>query len=277
MKKMRPLAVFRRYKEALMSLDKKDFPLKRILPAGLVVLDLIGSNKRRITSRGLTNRLSELYGTQDLMFYLHIHQANKIVHALVGIAIAVFFAVITGSRKPIFAVFALGLVMMLYFLPDYELNRKILERRRQIQMEFPDFINKITLLISAGMTVPRAWEKVARDHKKSSPLYLELNRSVIEIEAGKSLFRAYEDFARRCRTPEINKFVTVILQNMRKGNDELITVLSVQAAESWEIRKHAARRLGEEASTKLLFPLILMFIAILIIVATPAVLAMKGL
>ena len=125
--------------------------------------------------------------------------------------------------------------------------------------------------------MPRAWEKVARENKKNTYLYRELRRSLIEIEAGKTHFRSYEDFARRCRTPEINKFVTVVLQNMRKGNDELVAVLTVQAAECWEMRKHAARRLGEEASTKLLFPLILMFIAILIIVGTPAVLAMKGL
>ena len=42
------------------------------------------------------------------------------------------------------------------------------------------------------------------------------------------------------------------------------------------MRKNAAKRLGEEASTKLLFPMMLMFIAILLIVAMPAVLAMRG-
>jgi tight adherence protein C len=43
------------------------------------------------------------------------------------------------------------------------------------------------------------------------------------------------------------------------------------------MRKNAAKRIGEEASTKLLLPMMLMFIAILLIVALPAVLAMRGL
>jgi len=43
------------------------------------------------------------------------------------------------------------------------------------------------------------------------------------------------------------------------------------------MRKHAAKRLGEEASTKMLFPMMLMFIAVILIVATPAVLTLTGL
>jgi len=265
----------KKYKELLLPLDAKEFPYKKYLPVGLLVLDLLGYNGK-LFNRSITGNLSELYGTHNLRFYLRIHQANKIVHALVGLLVTVFFGIIVNSIDDIFVIFSLGLVGGLYLLPDYELKQKIKKRRREIQMEFPDFLNKITLLISAGMTVPRAWDKVVTESRTSTQLYKELYRSLADIRAGNPLSQAYEDLARRCRMPEINKFVTAILQNMRKGNTELAAVLSVQAAECWEMRKHLARRLGEEASTKLLFPLILMFAAILIIVAAPAVLAMKG-
>lgn len=74
----------------------------------------------------------------------------------------------------------------------------------------------------------------------------------------------------------ISRFITVILQNMRKGNAEMVAVLRLQANECWDLRKHTAKRLGEEASTKLLLPLMLMFLAILIIVGTPALLALNN-
>jgi tight adherence protein C len=48
------------------------------------------------------------------------------------------------------------------------------------------------------------------------------------------------------------------------------------ANECWETRKNITRKLGEEASTKMILPLMLMFGAILLIVATPAVLALQG-
>ena len=42
--------------------------------------------------------------------------------------------------------------------------------------------------------------------------------------------------------------------------------------EAFEQRKHQARRLGEEASTKLLLPLFLMLGVVMIMVAVPAML-----
>lgn len=266
-----------KYGESLRLLDRQDYPLKRYLPAGLLFLDLLGSGESRLLRRSTVNKLTELHGRQNLKFYLRIHQANKMVHAVLGFLITVFFGLIIRQIEAAFVCFGLALVSGLYLLPDYELDRRFRKRRRQIQREFPDFLNKITLLIGAGMTVPRAWERVAREDKDNSYLYGELKRSLAEIQGGVPLFQAYEEFAKRCGLSEINKFIAIILQNMRKGNAELSAVLASQAAECWEMRKHAARRLGEEASTKLLFPLILMFIAILIIVATPAIMAIKGL
>ena len=85
-----------------------------------------------------------------------------------------------------------------------------------------------------------------------------------------------ENFAHRCKVTEITKFVSVIEQNLRKGNNELVTVLKFQVNDCWQMRKNIAKRLGEEASTKMLFPLMLMFLAIVLIVATPAIMAMRG-
>ena len=42
------------------------------------------------------------------------------------------------------------------------------------------------------------------------------------------------------------------------------------------MRKNAARQLGEEASTKILIPLMIMFLGIVLIVSTPAVLSMTS-
>jgi len=42
---------------------------------------------------------------------------------------------------------------------DRELSGKVNRRRLSIQLDFPDFLNKVILLVNAGMTVSRAWEK----------------------------------------------------------------------------------------------------------------------
>jgi tight adherence protein C len=162
------------------------------------------------------------------------------------------------------------------YLPDRELMNKVKKRRAAIQKDFPDFINKLALLINAGLTVQKAWEKAALCPSRNSPLYKELNTAVLDIKAGKPEHRAYEEFAKRCRTPEITRFVSVMLQNIRKGNSELVPILRVFSAECWEMRKNNARRYGEEASTRMLLPMMLMFLAVLLIVGMPAVLSLRG-
>jgi len=68
----------------------------------------------------------------------------------------------------------------------------------------------------------------------------------------------------------------VLLQNVRKGNAELVSILRVHANECWEMRKNAAKKLGEEASSKMLLPMAIMLVSILMIVAAPAMLALQG-
>jgi tight adherence protein C len=84
----------------------------------------------------------------------------------------------------------------------------------------------------------------------------------------------YEDFARRCRTIEVSRFVSIIIQNIKKGNDELALILRVISNESLNTRKNIAKKLGEEASAKMIIPMMIMFLAIILIVSTPAVLSL---
>jgi tight adherence protein C len=138
-------------------------------------------------------------------------------------------------------------------------------------------VSKLVLLVNAGMTLNRAWEKICVETKKKTPLYLELKTTYLQIQGGKSESEAYEEFARRCRVREITKFVTLIIQNLKKGSDDMVPLLRLQAEECWELRKMRARQLGEEASTKLILPMMIMFIGILIIVVLPAVLQLNSL
>lgn len=177
----------------------------------------------------------------------------------------------------IFLLFGVGILILLLILLDQDISRKIKKRRESIQMDFPDFLNKFILLVNAGLSISRVWGKISEESEKKTPLYMELALTLGEIKSGRPEIKAYEDFALRCRVMEVTKFVSVIEQSLRKGNKELVTVLRLQAGECWQMRKNTVKRLGEEASTKMLLPLMLMFIAIVLIVATPAIIALQGL
>lgn len=70
-------------------------------------------------------------------------------------------------------------------------------------------------------------------------------------------------------------FVTAVLINQRRGGDTFVLAMQDVGRQLWEKRKAVARRRGEEASTKLVFPMMLMFLVILAVVGAPALLMMK--
>lgn len=241
--------------------------IKRFLPVGFFILDRIGYKYSFRYDRKLFLKFSEIYGAKEASFYLKAHMGCKIVFLILAV-----FIVMVLNRGIIFSI---SFIAAILFVHDIELDKRVKKRRMSILKDFPDFVNKLALLINAGLTVRRAWEKIAEDRKNSSDFYREAALVMSEIKAGKPEIKAYEDFAKRCRVSEVARFVTVILQNIRKGNAELVYILRVISNECWEMRKNAAKRLGEEAAAKMVLPLMLMFIAILIILATPAILTIS--
>lgn len=66
------------------------------------------------------------------------------------------------------------------------------------------------------------------------------------------------------------KLGMLLSQNLRKGTKGLSQILQKEAAIAFEERKGIAKRLGEEAGTKLLGPMFLMLGIVLIIIIVPA-------
>lgn len=249
--------------------------MNSLLPMGLYLMDAFKYSFNTSYDRKLLAPITELYGHKQAISLLKAHWGGKI--SLMLAAVLFTLAIGTAVRPDAgYAIFGVSLPISIAIFHDRDLFEKVKKRRFTIQLDFPDFVNKLTLLVNAGMTVTKAWEKIASDSAKCTPLYQELYSAVLQIKSGVPEHKAYEEFSKKCHVAVITRFVSVILQNIRKGNAELVPILRVFANECWELRKSAARRLGEEASTKLLLPMTLMFIAILLIVGMPAVLALKN-
>lgn len=165
--------------------------------------------------------------------------------------------------------------ILLGFLKDKELDNKIEERKQQLRFEFPEFVNKLVLLVNAGMTINRAWEKIAIENKKNTPLYNEIRKAYINMKNGKTDIYAIEQFGRNCNVKEIVKFSSILTANIRKGGAEMVPILIQQADESWALRKAAAQEIGAKAGVKMMLPMVMLLLAMILVVGTPAVMMMN--
>jgi len=108
-----------------------------------------------------------------------------------------------------------------------------------------------------------------------TPLYEELAHTVQMLENGATDETALDWLSVRCNTPQMRRFTSVILQNSKRGGSDVVGALQEIGREQWSERKEAAKRVSEEADTKLLFPMILMLASVILMTVAPAVMAIQ--
>jgi len=156
-----------------------------------------------------------------------------------------------------------------------ELSDKVNKRRQTIVMELPELLSKLLLMVNAGENVMRALTRAVEQKQGSeNPLYLELKAAIERIKQGDSMSIALEEMGRRCAVPEVKMFATTLLINARRGGDAFVPALRELTRQMWERRKALARILGEQASTRLAFPLTVVFFLIMVLVGAPTILMM---
>lgn len=150
-----------------------------------------------------------------------------------------------------------------------------IKRREQMLMDYPGLIMKFTLLVQAGLTARKAFQKIALDYGKREDgskraAYEEIRIACYEMDSGISEAEAYRRFGERCGQVKYKTLSTLLIQNLQKGSRYLSDLLEKEAVEAWEERKRKARVLGEAAATKLLLPMILMLLVVMAVIMLPA-------
>ena len=161
-----------------------------------------------------------------------------------------------------------------------EQNAQI-KRREQMLMDYPGLIMKFTLLVQAGLTARKAFQKIALDYGKREAgkkreAYEEIRVACYEMDSGISEAEAYRRFGERCGQVKYKTLSTLLIQNLQKGSRYLADLLEKESVEAWEERKRKARVLGDTAATKLLLPMVLMLLVVMAVIMLPACLSFYG-
>lgn len=268
---------FESYVNECKSLDKELYPFKDIMSIGLYHTDKIGVENFKEKNRNLYEKMVAIYGL-EVEEYFRLHIANKIILGIIAIN-AVYFVVFANGSINLFMIL-LGPIAAVgtFFFADSLQEEQFRKRSKAIKYDFPEFLTKLTLLINAGLTLERAWEKILDDSKGStSPLIGEMQKTFNDMKNNIPRTKCLNDLSRRCKVKEISKFTSVLLQNMSKGSSDMVFMLQQLSDECWDERKNMAKQKGEEASTKLLFPMMLMLLTVFAIVLIPAMMQMFSL
>ncbi len=148
-----------------------------------------------------------------------------------------------------------------------------------IEMDYPDVVEQLALLLGAGMTIRQAWNRIAtrysdkrqKNQVSEKPVFekiVQMNRRLVEGESESS---AYQMFADEIGLMSYQRLIRSLLRNMEKGSTEMYVFLDQESHRAYEQRIHYAKKLGEEASTRMLLPLMLMMFVVMAIAMLPAI------
>ncbi len=164
---------------------------------------------------------------------------------------------------------------------------RLKKRTARLEFEYPQMVDQFAVLLESGMTIRKAWERILlrgrlaegrkaekrkrKKKKQEGAAYLEeMWITYREIREGCGEKEAYERFGSRIGLMEYKRFSSILTQNLSKGTRDVRELLKKESVEALETRKMHARKLGEEAGTKMLFPMLAMLMLILLILLMPA-------
>lgn len=156
------------------------------------------------------------------------------------------------------------------------------KRERELLLDYADVVSKLMVLTGAGLTTRNAWERMVCDYEAAlagkktlpRPAYEEMRWACARMKNGLSEGEAYREFGRRCKVQCYLKLSSLLEQNRKAGTKNLRAMFETEMADALEQRKNLARRLGEEAGTRLLMPLFLMLGIVMVMIMVPAMMSM---
>lgn len=266
----------RKYGE-LVRLQTYPFRMKMLLPASCYVIDQFQLLEKfpDFTSK-IHHKCMSLYGRSVSSHGSKWFIAELISVGMICLFIATILAILAGEDSSLLAlgaVTAIGVPAVMV----RDLDNQIRKKQQRMILELPEFLSTIVLLVNAGETVNRAWIRCvqAKPNMSDSPLFKELLIAVHELEMNISFTKVLEDFSKRCALHEVSLFASTLGLNYRRGGNDFVVSLHSLSLELWQRRKSVSRTLGEEASSKLVFPMVLIFVVVMVIVAAPALLMMN--
>ncbi len=188
-----------------------------------------------------------------------------------------------AAKENRFFICALMAVVLALFIKSKrksELKKKKQARKQEIEDEFPYFIDKLVMLLSAGLILSEAVGRIAEDYARytrprhQKVLYEELSQVVRSMKETNSSFA--QELTKMSERLEIREFarLSVILRDSLESGMSLVDKLEEESVLMWYERKSAVQKLGRVADTKLIFPLMIILSVLIVIVMAPTLMQM---
>lgn len=158
------------------------------------------------------------------------------------------------------------------------LKRKKREKEKHLyEKGFQNLLQSMMTSLQAGYSLNNSCRIALKELEE---LYQDQNnpmlRQMRRIIQGLDLHITLEQLFMQFRTDSYQKLSLILIQSFTKGGREAAMLMEAEEREAFHKRIDRAKKEGEEASTRLLFPMILLLCQVMLLVMYPALTRFQG-
>ena len=160
-------------------------------------------------------------------------------------------------------------------LPYVSVSGEAQRRMQQVRRGLPGAIDLMTLSMSAGLDFPGAVRQVVeKATSPDAPIIEEFRHVMSGLRLGRTRKQTLQEFAFRAPVASVREFVAAVVQAEERGNP-LAPVLQMQAEMLRRGRTANAEEAAAKAAVSMTGPLLLLFVAIMILIMGPMILEVE--
>lgn len=228
---------------------------------GRIIFQRVGVPKRY--SKKIADTLLRLYGRENYQRCQEDYWAKKYTAHILVTVISIL-SIVEQEATTVLFLFCMMHGACHYYL-DQKLKEELVQYREKVLEGFFEFSSLYTLMINAGLNYRNALKHCIGDNSFSP----YLDKAMKKMNSGVPDITAFESIPLECRETYITRYFGCIIQGQRHGNRSLREDLKKITLENWQERLKYHRKRGETLKTKLVFPMMLIFVGILFILMLP--------
>lgn len=249
-------------------LDLEKYDSKHLLLGIFFFYSRFIKSSSYLISQETQKSIRYFYPIKYYKFYESLYICFKFALSLLVLEMFLFMSF--SYRIMILSIFGLVFSIVVFFLSDYYLSNKFNQVKNEMKLELPKLLTKLSLLIDSGITYRKSLDLIIENGQ--GKLYEELRIVKGLIDNGENEKVAYENLSRISEDMLIKKFISLILQNIYKGDEDFSGNLRALKKESFLQKKNFIINQSQKAEQKLLFPNLLIFVGIIVMVMIPILL-----
>ena len=179
---------------------------------------------------------------------------------------------VSGQSPYLLLLLALVLVLYLLIYPKEREKEKLKQREEALLGSYPGLLLRLLMLFQAGLGTRKSLERIQfyLKEEEDQALLSELQILLRNLERGIPEENVYRIFGQRCGLSCYRRLGNYLSRNLRQGLSGAEEFFLQEFERALQENKNHRLKKGEEAATKLVFPMVLMLAVVMAVLVIPA-------